>query len=446
MNDTTIKRVAIQTRSQERNYVTKAPSSITGTSIPALDWLTQYKDPARFSRSEEIEALFHEISKHKDVSDIIIRPDAPICLKIKRRGLRAITHRIMDNGECESIIRILTLNNSIMNTIRAGETVSGLARILSSTDDGKAIYSDSGGRMKSRYRYEVTGCASPKSEVSFSAILRPLPVDPLPYHKLGMDVPFIEKCIVKDGTVIFAGATGEGKSTSLAAIIRYIAENDTMIKGNLYTHEDPIEVSYDNIRSTHSLVMQSSIGQGQNIKSFDAANRSAMRRSPDLVLVGELRDGPTVEAAVELSLTGHPVFATTHANNISAILPRLISRFPQEIQPQKAYDIIETARMFVAQKLIWNTEGNIFAVRETLKFTNELRYYLLDILNKSGQPDAIYKKIAGIMKHGYLGSTSYERQGKELLESGYIDEENYRYLVEGGNVLSESVLAQLNQI
>lgn len=446
MNDTAIKKVEIQTRSQERNYITKAPSSITGTSIPGLNWLTKYKDPARFSRTEEIEALFHEISKHKDVSDIIIRPDAPICLKIKRRGLRAITHRVMDNGECESVIRILTLNNSIMNTIRAGETVSGLARVLSSTDEGKAIYSDSGGRMKSRYRYEVTGCASPTSEKAFSAILRPLPVDPLSYDKLGMDVPFVKQCIVKDGTVIFAGATGEGKSTSLAAIIRYIIENDTMIKGNILTHEDPIEVSYDNIRSSHSLVTQSGIGQGQHVKSFDAANRSAMRRSPDLVLVGELRDGPTVEAAVELSLTGHPVFATTHANNISAILPRLISRFPQEIQAQKAYDIVETARMFVAQKLIWNTKGNIFAVRETLKFTNELRYYLLDVLNKSGQPDALYKKIAGIMKHGYLGSTSYERQGKELLDSGYIDYENYRYLVEGGDMLSDSTLELLNKI
>lgn len=446
MNDTAIKRVEIQTRSRERNYVTKAPETITGTSIPALDWLTNYTDPSRFSKTEEIEALFHEISKHKDVSDIIIRPDAPVCLKIKRRGLRAITHRIMDNGECESVIRILTLNNSIMNAIRAGETVSGLAKILSSTDDGKAIYADSGGRMKSRYRYEVTGCASPKSEVSFSAILRPLPVDPLSYDKLGMDVAFVEQCIVKDGTVIFAGATGEGKSTSLAAIIRYIAENDTMIKGNILTHEDPIEVSYDNIRSNHSLVTQSGIGQGQHIKSFDAANRSAMRRSPDLVLVGELRDGPTVEAAVELSLTGHPVFATTHANNISAILPRLISRFPQEIQAQKAYDIVETARMFVAQKLIWNTEGRIFAVRETLKFTNELRYYLLDVLNKAGQPDALYKKIAGIMKYGYLGSTSYEKQGKELLDSGFIDHENYRYLVEGGDVLSDSMLDLLNEI
>lgn len=446
MNDTAIKKVDIQTKRLEKNYVTKAPDVITGTSLPGLNWLTNYTDPGRFTSTAEIEALFHEISKHKDVSDIIIRPDAPVCLKIKRRGLRAITHRIMDNSECESIIRILTLNNSIMNTIRAGETVSGLAKMLASNDDGKAIYTGVGGRMKSRYRYEVTGCAAPKSEISFSAILRPLPVDPLPYDKLGMDEDFIKQCIVKDGTVIFAGATGEGKSTSLAAIIRYILEHDTMIKGNILTHEDPIEVSYDNIRSEHSLVTQSAIGQGQHVKSFDAANRSAMRRSPDLVLVGELRDGPTVEAAVELSLTGHPVFATTHANNVSAILPRLISRFPQEIQAQKAYDIVETARMFVAQKLIWNTDGRIFAVRETLKFTNELRYYLLDVLNKAGQADALYKKITGIMKNGYLGSTSYERQGKELLEAGVIDHDNYRYLVEGGDVLSDPVLDLLNQI
>lgn len=297
--------------------------------------------------------------------------------------------------------------------------------------------------MKSRYRYEVTGCASPKNEDSFSAIIRPLPVEPAPYYKLGMSKEFVEMCIVKDGIVIVAGATGEGKSSTLSSIIRYILENDTQIKGIILTHEDPIEVSYDSIKSEHSVPIQSSVGEGAHIKTFSLANISAMRRSPDLVFLGELRDGPTVEAAVELSLTGHPVFATTHANNISAILPRLISRFPQEIQGQKAYDIIDTVRVLISQKLIYDVDGNIFAVREQLQFTPELRQYLKPL---TVQPDLLYKKVDAIMQAGLLGSRSYENQGREMLQSGKIDETSYRYLVEEGEAFDEEAIQELNSL
>ena len=422
---------------EKRNATTR---KITGSYIRALDWITDYEDPVRFNEEKELEGLFYEISKQRNVSDIIIRPDSPICVKIKGKGLKAVTHRVMDLIESEHLVKLLTANDSIFSEIRNGKPVSGLAKVLENHDDGKAKYSDLGTRVKARYRYEVTGCTSPKNEDSFSAIIRPLPIDPIVYHKLGMSEEFVKSCIVKDGIVLFAGATGEGKSTSLSSIIRYIAENDTIIKGILLTHEDPIEVSYENIESEHSIVIQSSVGDGQHIESFSAANRSAMRRSPDLALVGELRDGPTVESAVELSLTGHPVFATTHANNVSAILPRLISRFPQGIQGQKAYDIIDTVRMLVAQKLIQDVDGNIFAVRETLRVTPELRQYLKPLCVT---PNLLYKKVDAIMEAGALGSTSYKRQGQDLFNQGIIDERNYRRLVEDGNEFDEETILEL---
>ena len=430
-------------KSSKKNYVTKAPKKITGSTVKPLDWLTEYKDPIRFNDEKELEELFYEISKQRHVSDIVIRPDSPICLKIKGEGLKAISHRVMDLIEAEQLVKILTTNDSIFGEIRNGNPVSGLAKVLENDEDGSAKYSSLGTRVKARYRYEVTACASAKNEDAFSAIIRPLPIDPIKYDKLGMSEEFVNMCIVNDGIVLFAGATGEGKSTSLSSIIRYIAENDTIIKGILLTHEDPIEVSYDNIESIHSIIIQSSIGPGQHVGSFDAANRSAMRRSPDLVLVGELRDGPTVESAVELSLTGHPVFATTHANNVSAILPRLISRFAQEIQGQKAYDIIDTVRVLVAQKLIKNTNDEIFAVREVLRFTPELRQYLKPF---TVTPDLLYKKIDAIMASGMLGSLSYERQGRELLAKGIIDNENYRKLVEDSDAFDEDTLEQLNAL
>ena len=111
-----------------------------------------------------------------------------------------------------------------------------------------------------RFRYEITGCASAINENSFSVILRPLADEPTPYYELGMTKELVLDCIVPNGIVIISGATGEGKSTTLAAIYRYISEEDTLIKGILLTHEGPIEINYDSInrRSKHSVVIQSS--------------------------------------------------------------------------------------------------------------------------------------------------------------------------------------------
>jgi len=205
-------------KGSKKQYVTKAPKRITGSTVQALDWLTDYKDPIRFNDEKDLEALFYEISKQKNVSDIVIRPDSPICLKVKKRGLKAISHRVMDLIEAEQLVKLLTSNDSIFSEIRNGKPVSGLAKVLENEDDGAAKYSALGTRVKARYRYEVTGCASPKNEDSFSAIIRPLPIDPIKYDKLGMSEEFVNMCIVKDGIVLFAGATGEGKSTSLSAI------------------------------------------------------------------------------------------------------------------------------------------------------------------------------------------------------------------------------------
>lgn len=439
--------------SMEREYTTKAPENITNSNLKPLDWITSYRDPQRFNDIDQLRSLFAEISKQKSVSDIIIIPDQPICLKTKRFGLRAITHRIISMEEAITIISLLTNDDSAIIKIQAGEALSGLAKVLDQENISANLtkdellqrkINDSGHYNKHRFRYEITGCATRSTEKAFSCIMRPLPTEPLPYDQLGLTVDFVNQCIVKDGIVIIAGATGEGKSTTLSSVIRYVAENDTQIKGIILTHEDPIEVSYEKIASDHSVIVQSSIGQGQNILTFDGANRSAMRRSPDLILLGELRDAATVEAAVELSLTGHPVFATTHANSVAAIFPRLISRFPKEQQSQKTFDLIDTARVLISQKLIWNTQGKLFAVREVLPFTTAVRSYLLKYANS---PDEVTRKIAGIMNEGLLGAESYEIQGRRMLEDGTIDEKNFNYLVErGADDLDSETLAKLDSL
>lgn len=423
------------TVTKDKVFRTRPPAmGISGSAIKPTGWYTDYKDPPRFMNIKHLRTLFTEISHHSSVSDIVIKSNEPVTLKTKGHGVKAITHRCIYDDEVHVFARELSNDVGTMQRVSQGETVSGQGNVLSN----EGIAEDKS--IKNRYRYEIVGCSAKSTERGVSIIMRPLPEAPMKYSDLKIPLEFVENCIVKDGIVIVAGATGEGKSTTLGSVIRYVLENDTDIKGVILTHEDPIEVSFEAIRSEHSVVMQSAIGQGEHVLSFVRANRSAMRRSPDLVLLGELRDEDTIEAAVELSLTGHPVFATTHASNISSIFPRLISRFPQELQSQKAFDLIDTTRFLVAQKLIWTTEGKLMAVRETLVFTDGLRDYLKKCSNNT---ELLYGTINKIMREELLGAQSYLGQGNRLLEAGIIDEKNYRLLT-GYSSVQEQVEDDIN--
>ncbi|MFB6350053.1 ATPase, T2SS/T4P/T4SS family [Moraxella sp. ZJ142] len=340
------------------------------------------------------------------------------------------------------MVTAITNMPNALTLVSRGLPVSGLARLLQGDQvdmHNATEYIEFEFQRKTRYRYEIVGASGLLGDNAYSMVMRPLPAEPPLYSDLKIPMDFINECIVPQGMVIIAGATGEGKTTTLSSVIRYIMENDTLIKGNIITHEDPIEIPYDLIKSEHSYVTQSAIGP--HIQTFDAANRAAMRRSSDLILVGELRDDESVDKAVELSLTGHPVFATTHSSNVSAIMPRLLSRFPKEMQTQKCFDILEAARLFASQKLIWRTDGTLMAVREYLPFSSSLRSYLKQY---SETPSVVSRKIAGIMKEGLFGVDSFEAQGKRFLEDGIISEESYRHLTSKDEPFTDEVQEKLD--
>lgn len=413
---------------------------------PQIDWITSYRDPERFSQSRpyQIFSLFSEIAEQPNVSDILVMPDLPVMINVRRRGMVAATKREITKQEAEEIIKTITFDPNAVSSALEGKPQSGTARVI----DGEQInlhqledYQEISLPEKARYRYELVGSKSINHEDAFAMVLRPLPNAPKQYSELNVPLPFVDSFIIKDGLAVLGGATGEGKTTLLSSIIRYILEGDTIIKGMIVTHEDPIEISYDGIKSKHSYVIQSSIGK--HIKSFSLANRAAVRRQPALLMVGELRDMDTIDASLELGKAGSPVFATTHANNVASILPRLLSIYPPENQPAKCASIIDTVRVFATQKLIWTTNNKMMAVRELLVFTPELRRYLLQYCNN---PRVVISKIEGIMQHGLFGVESYETQGRRLLDEGIIDHENYLHLTSDNSQFSQEEQELLDQL
>jgi twitching motility protein PilT len=146
------------------------------------------------------------------------------------------------------------------------------------------------------------------------------------------------------GLVLVTGPTGSGKSTTLAAMINHINQNQ---RGHILTLEDPIEFHHE---SKRCMVNQRQLGE--NFTSFASALKAALREDPDVILVGEMRDIETIQLAITAAETGHLVFATLHTNTAAKSVDRIIDSFPPEQQAQIRTMLSESLRAVISQKLI----------------------------------------------------------------------------------------------
>ena len=161
---------------------------------------------------------------------------------------------------------------------------------------------------------------------------------------LGLPEIVTELILLKRGLILMVGATGSGKSTTLAAMINYRNENSS---DHIVTIEDPIEFLHTNKRS---MVNQREVGL--DTKSYARALRGVVRAAPDVILIGEIRDKEGMEAAINLAGTGHLVLATMHANNCAESLDRIINMFPREQHNQIFLDLSQYLRAIMAQRLV----------------------------------------------------------------------------------------------
>ncbi|MBY5992624.1 PilT/PilU family type 4a pilus ATPase [Ferrimonas balearica] len=157
-------------------------------------------------------------------------------------------------------------------------------------------------------------------------------------------------CMSKRGLVIMVGATGTGKSTSLAAMVGYRNRHQ---KGHILTIEDPIEFVHDH---EQSIVTQREVGIDTD--SFDAALKSSLRQAPDVILIGEIRSQETMEFALSFAETGHLCMATLHANNANQALDRILHLVPKEKHQQLLFDLSLNLRAIMAQQLVPHRDGS----------------------------------------------------------------------------------------
>ena len=175
-------------------------------------------------------------------------------------------------------------------------------------------------------------------------VLRTIPAVLPTIDKLGLPQVMKDICLSKRGLCIMVGATGSGKSTSLAAMVDWRNENTF---GHIITIEDPIEFVH---KHKNSVVTQREVGL--DTEDWDVALRNSLRQAPDVILMGEIRTRETMEHAIQFSETGHLCLATLHANSANQALDRIINFFPEERRPQLLMDLSLNLRAMISQRLI----------------------------------------------------------------------------------------------
>jgi twitching motility protein PilU len=189
-------------------------------------------------------------------------------------------------------------------------------------------------------------------------VMRYITADMPRLETLSLPDAMSELILLKRGLILMVGATGSGKSTTLAAMINHRNECSS---DHIVTIEDPIEFLHTNKRS---LVNQREVGL--DTKSYARALRGVVRAAPDVILIGEVRDKDGMEAAINLSGTGHLVLATMHANNCAESLDRMINMFPREQHAQIFLDLSQYLRAIMAQRLVMGKDGRRCAAVEIM--------------------------------------------------------------------------------
>lgn len=240
------------------------------------------------------------------------------------------------------------------------------------------------------------------------AVFRLIPTKILSAEELGLPPTLTEYfCHLHKGLVLVTGATGSGKSTTLAAMIDYINTNRS---DHILTVEDPIEFVHN---SKKGLINQREVGK--NTRSFASALKAALREDPDVILVGEMRDLETIELAITAAETGHLVFGTLHASSAPKTIDRLIDAFPTEAQEQIRAMLGDSLKGVIAQQLLKKKGGGRVSVQEVLVGTPAISNLLRE--GKTFQ-------IPSIMQTGRKdGQMTMDQAIEEKLKAGLVDPE-----------------------
>ena len=317
-------------------------------------------------------------------SDLYLSTGAPPCAKFQG-ALKPISGDILQPGEIKDIA------NEIMDTVQRETFEEDLEMNLAISVSGYG-----------RFRINIF---VQRNEVGIVA--RNIVADIPRWQDLRLPQVLTEVIMRKRGLMLFVGATGSGKSTSLAALIDYRNANSS---GHIVTIEDPVEYVHNHKKS---IVNQREVGV--DTRSWHNALKNTLRQAPDVILIGEIRDRETMEHAISFAETGHLCISTLHANNANQALDRIVNFFPEERRPQLLMDLSMNLQCVVSQRLVPTVDKKRCAAVEVLLGTPRVGELI-----QRGEFDGI-KEV--MRKSESSGMKTFDSAVFELQQEGLIDEE-----------------------
>jgi twitching motility protein PilU len=240
---------------------------------------------------------------------------------------------------------------------------------------------------------------------TYAAVIRFIVNDVPPMASLALPPLLAELMLQKRGLILMVGATGSGKSTTLASMIDHRNANAS---GHILTIEDPVEFLFKNKRS---VLNQREVGT--DTESLQVALKNALRQAPDVIMIGEIRDQETMSAAIAYAQTGHLCLATLHANNSYQALNRILSFFQAEVRPTMLGDLAAAMRAIVSQRLL-RTVADTRTPAVEIMLNTRLVSEMIEKGNFSGIVEAMEKSLAE-------GSQTFEQDIARLIMAGIVD-------------------------
>lgn len=254
-------------------------------------------------------------------SDLFVTADAPPCIKVNGK-IRPISTEVLLSEEVNEIVRSIMTPRQIREFDETQECQFAIE-----------LDEDARFRVSAFYQQAHAGMVCRRIETVIPT-----------FEDLGLPELLVDLSLAKRGIILFVGATGTGKSTSLAAMVGY---RNKRMSGHIISIEDPIEYVHFHGKS---LITQREVGIDTD--SFEVALKNTLRQAPDVIMIGEVRTRETMEHAITFAETGHLVLCTLHANNANQALDRVLHFFPEEAKEQVLLDLSFNMRAIIAQQLV----------------------------------------------------------------------------------------------
>lgn len=318
----------------------------------------------------------------KKASDVYLSAHAPATIKI--------------NGQCLPINNQLMPFDAVKNLLAEVLPARRMEELESTGELNMAHAIDGVGN----FRFSAM-----RQRGSYAAVIRYITTEIPPLDSLGVPPILADLIMEKRGLLLMVGATGAGKSTTLASMMD---SRNERVSGHILTIEDPVEFLF---RNKKSVVNQREVGT--DTESMHIALKNALRQAPDVILVGEIRDRETMSAAIAYAQSGHLCLATMHANNSYQALNRILSFYPVEVRPTMLGDLAAALKAVVSQRLLRTVHGARTPAVEVMLNTKLVQEFI-EKGDFSSVREAMEKSMAE-------GSQTFEADIARLILDGTVD-------------------------